>query len=556
MNKLKLSLFNNEKNKNDIFKLIESSDNKFKNKVGIYTKSKLWSLTFGLPIFSAIVMLMTIANFSLSEIALLDNRILAMELVVTPLLMFIIYTMLNFKNNQIKEIIENVINLKIKNYENDDIFFEESREFIWRTNLYTEFRNKKYRVENLIFETNKLINNNDLFKVNLDKSLNFQIITSKLSEYYKDKLKEILNYLHNTEPNNFHDYVYNYLNKSIDKKLILSDKQVDSLFDEFMLFKNIHYRIIDELITLKEENFKLKSEYDLGIDFLTNSNILSDNIVNRYTNYKNYDNLLEIEIELKDLINNIKMENKYLSHVINLKNEIKENINTYGLYKLNHICDEYYSRFKNKNSVDFLYSYKFGRLLSDTQYLITYDSINDSLKKKSEPIINYYYENIANNIINFDNSDRAYEDSCHLHVYFYLHVFEYMNNISEDLLYLNKLMNDNKRIISEYYEDNNYLVDIIKNINDDNNYKKRELFFKNIYSKIKINKHKHNRIILEIEMIEKIENILDSINSYDFKKSIKNKIKIALNIPSDEVKITVLNNIYEYDVKKKYLERN
>ena len=101
MNKLKLSLFNNEKNKNDIFKLIESSDNKFKNKVGIYTKSKLWSLTFGLPIFSAIVMLMTIANFSLSEIALLDNRILAMELVVTPLLMFIIYTMLNFKNNQI-----------------------------------------------------------------------------------------------------------------------------------------------------------------------------------------------------------------------------------------------------------------------------------------------------------------------------------------------------------------------------------------------------------------------------------------------------------------------
>lgn len=330
MNKLKLSLFNNEKNKNDIFKLIESSDNKFKNKVGIYTKSKLWSLTFGLPIFSAIVMLMTIANFSLSEIALLDNRILAMELVVTPLLMFIIYTMLNFKNNQIKEIIENVINLKIKNYENDDIFFEESREFIWRTNLYTEFRNKKYRVENLIFETNKLINNNDLFKVNLDKSLNFQIITSKLSEYYKDKLKEILNYLHNTETNNFHDYAYNYLNKSIDKKLILSDKQVDSLFDEFMLFKNIHYRIIDELITLKEENFKLKSEYDLGIDFLTNSNILSDNIVNRYTNYKNYDNLLEIEIELKDLINNIKMENKYLSHVINLKNEIKENINTYG----------------------------------------------------------------------------------------------------------------------------------------------------------------------------------------------------------------------------------
>ncbi len=97
MNKLKLSLFNNEKNKNDIFKLIDSSDNKFKNKVGIYTKSKLWSLTFGLPIFSAIVMLMTIANFSLSEIALLDNRILAMELVVTPLLMFIIYTMLNFK---------------------------------------------------------------------------------------------------------------------------------------------------------------------------------------------------------------------------------------------------------------------------------------------------------------------------------------------------------------------------------------------------------------------------------------------------------------------------
>ena len=556
MNKLKLSLFNNEQNKNDIFKLIESSDNKFKNKVGIYTKSKLWSLTFGLPIFSAIIMLMTVANFSLSEIALLDSRILIMELLVTPLLMFIIYTMLNFKNNRIKEIIANVINLKIKNYENDDIFIEKSREFIWRTNLYTEFRNKNYRVENLIFETNKLINNNDLFKVNLDKSLNFQIITSKLSDYYKDKLKEILNYLHNTEPNNFHDYVYNYLNKSIDKKLILSDKQVDSLFDEFMLFKNIHYRIIDELITLKEENFKLKSEYDLGIDFLTNSNILSDNIVNRYTNYKNYDNLLEIEIELKDLINNIKMENKYLSHVINLKNEIKENINTYGLYKLNHICDEYYSRFKNKNSVDFLYSYKFGRLLSDTQYLITYDSINDSLKKKSEPIINYYYENIANNIINFDNSDRAYEDSCHLHVYFYLHVFEYMNNISEDLLYLNKLMNDNKRIISEYYEDNNYLVDIIKNINDDNNYKKRELFFKNIYSKIKINKHKHNRIILEIEMIEKIENILDSINSYDFKKSIKNKIKIALNIPSDEVKITVLNNIYEYDVKKKYLERN
>ena len=330
MNKLKLSLFNNEQNKNDIFKLIESSDNKFKNKVGIYTKSKLWSLTFGLPIFSAIIMLMTVANFSLSEIALLDSRILIMELLVTPLLMFIIYTMLNFKNNRIKEIIANVINLKIKNYENDDIFIEKSREFIWRTNLYTEFRNKNYRVENLIFETNKLINNNDLFKVNLDKSLNFQIITSKLSDYYKDKLKEILNYLHNTEPNNFHDYVYNYLNKSIDKKLILSDKQVDSLFDEFMLFKNIHYRIIDELITLKEENFKLKSEYDLGIDFLTNSNILSDNIVNRYTNYKNYDNLLEIEIELKDLINNIKMENKYLSHVINLKNEIKENINTYG----------------------------------------------------------------------------------------------------------------------------------------------------------------------------------------------------------------------------------
>ena len=129
-----------------------------------------------------------------------------------------------------------------------------------------------------------------------------------------------------------------------------------------------------------------------------------------------------------------------------------------------------------------------------------------------------------------------------------------MENISEDLLYLNKLIDENKRIISEYYQNNNYLVDIVKNINDDNNYKERELFFKNIYSKIKINKY--NKIILEIKTIDKIENLLNSINSYDFKKSIKDKIKIALNIEDDEVKITVLNNIYEYDVKRRYLERN
>ena len=76
-----------------------------------------------------------------------------------------------------------------------------------------------------------------------------------------------------------------------------------------------------------------------------------------------------------------------------------------------------------------------------------------------------------------------------------------MENISEDLLYLNKLIDENKRIISEYYQDNNYLVNIIKNINDDNNYKERELFLKNIYSKIKINQYKYNRIIFEIKTI-------------------------------------------------------